>query len=92
MAKPQIGTDERAELLEYLEMLLGCVRSLHVSVGVVMADVAAMREAMLQDPDEVALCAFSRKSAAITASPSLEESMRSMDDLVEIANAQPYKN
>ena len=92
MAKPQIGTEERVELLEYLEMLLGCVKSLHASVGVVMADVAAMRDTMLQDPDEVALCRGTRKARELTADPSIDEAMRSMDDLMEMANAQQYKN
>jgi len=85
--------EERAEILAYLEALLGCVKSLHASVGAVMADVAAIRTTMLDDPEEIALYRTNLKLAVATAKPMVEEAMRSYDDLMdEIVGSQPYKN
>jgi hypothetical protein len=85
--------EERAEILAYLEALLACVKSLHASVGAVMADVAAMRSTMLEDPDEIALYRTNLKMAVATAKPMVDEAMRSYDDLLEeIAASQQYKN
>jgi len=85
--------EERAEIMAYLEALLGCVKSLHASVGAVMADVAAMRSTMLEDPEEMALYRSNLKLAVATAKPMVDEAMRSYDDLIEeIAASQQYKN
>jgi hypothetical protein len=93
MSKPQMESEERMELLAYLEALLGCVKSLHASVGAVMADVAAMRSTIFEEPDEIALYRTNLKQAVATARPMVEEAMRSYDDLMqEIAGSQQYKN
>jgi hypothetical protein len=39
MAKLQLESEERMELVASLEALLGCVKSLHASVGDVLAEV-----------------------------------------------------
>lgn len=84
---------EQQEILAYLEALLSCVKSLHSSVGAVMADVAAMRSTMLEDPEEMALYRNNLKLAVATAKPIVDEAMRSYDDLMqEIAGSQQYKN
>jgi hypothetical protein len=86
-------SEETTEILAYLEALLGCVKSLHASVGAVMADVSAMRNTMLADPDEVAVYRTNLKLAVATAKPMVEEAMRSYDDLMEeIVGSQQYKN
>jgi len=85
--------EERAEIMAYLEALLSCVKSLHASVGAVMADVAAMRSTMLEDPEEMVLYRTNLKLAMATARPMVDEAMRSYDDLLEeIAGSQQYKN
>jgi hypothetical protein len=93
MSKLRMEAEERMELLAYLEALLGCVKSLHASVGAVMADVAAMRSTLFEDPDEIAAYRTNLKLAVATARPMVEEAMRSYDDLMEeIANSQQYMN
>lgn len=93
MAKMRMDQQEQSDLLAYLEALLGCVKSLHASVGAVMADVAAMRSTLLEDPDEIALYRTNLKMAVATAKPMVEEAMRSYDDLMEeIVSSQQYKN
>jgi hypothetical protein len=93
MFKNKRDAEETAEIMAYLEALLGCVKSLHASVGAVMADVAAMRKTVLEDPDEVALYRTNLKVAVATAKPMVEEAMRSYDDLLEeIVGSQQYTN
>jgi hypothetical protein len=81
------------ELVAYLEALLGCVKSLHASVGDVMAEVAAMRTAVLENPGDVALYQTNLKLAAATSTPMVQEAMRAYDDIIaEFAGSQRYKN
>lgn len=51
MSKLRLEPRERTELLAYLEALLGCVKSLHASIGAVMADVAAIRNTVFEDAE-----------------------------------------
>ena len=93
MSKLRMEAEERMELLAYLEALLGCVKSLHASVGAVMADVAAMRSTMLEDPDDMALYRNNLKLAMATAKPMVDEAMRSYDALIdEFVGSKQYKN
>jgi hypothetical protein len=86
-------SEETTEILAYLEALLVRVESLHASVSAVVADVAAMRSTVLEDPDEIALYRTNLKLAVATAKPMVEEAMRSYDDLMEeIVGSQQYKN
>jgi hypothetical protein len=69
------------------------VKSLHASVGAVMADVAAMRSTLFEDPEEVAMYRRNLKVAVDAAKPMVEEAMRSYEDLMEeIAGPNQYKN
>jgi hypothetical protein len=93
MAKRQLGSEERMELLAYLEALLGCVKSLHASVGEVMADVAAMRSAVLENAEDLGLYQTNLKQETTSARPMVQEAFRSYDDLIaEFAGSQRYKN
>ncbi|MGB7847703.1 MAG: hypothetical protein WBL63_18980 [Candidatus Acidiferrum sp.] len=93
MAKLQLEPQERMELLTYLEALLGCVQSLHASVGAIMADVAAIRNTVFEDPEEMAQYRTNLKMAMATAKPMVDEAMHSYDDLLqEIADSQQYPN
>jgi hypothetical protein len=85
--------EERAEISAYLEALLSCVKSLHANMGAVMADVAAMRSTMLEDPDDMALYRNNLKLAMATAKPMVDEAMRSYDALIdEFVGSKQYKN
>jgi len=93
MSKLQWDAQEKMDLLAYLEALLGCVKSLHASVGSVMADVAAIRNTMFEDPEELALYRANLRAAVATAKPVVDETLRSYDDLLqEIVDSQPYPN
>jgi hypothetical protein len=93
MSKLQLEPQERMELLVYLEALLGCVKSLHASVGAIMADIAAIRNTVFEDPEEIATYTTSLRLAMATAKPIVDEAMHSYDDLLqEIADSQQYTN
>ncbi len=93
MAKLQVGSEERMELAAYLEALLGCVKSLHASVGEVMADVAAMRSTVLEDAEDLAWYQTNLRRVAAGARPMVQEALRSYDDLIaEFAGSQRYTN
>lgn len=93
MSKLEMEPQERLELLAYLEALLGCVKSLHASVGAVMADVAAIRNTVFEDPEEISQYRTNLRVAVATAKPMVDEAMRSYDDLIqEIVESQQYKN
>lgn len=93
MAKLQLESEERMELVAYLEELLGCVKFLHTSVGEVMADVAAIRRTVLENAEDLALYQSNLKHEATSARPMVREALRSYDDLIaEFAGSQRYKN
>jgi phosphoenolpyruvate-protein kinase (PTS system EI component) len=93
MARLQMDSTGRMELLNYLEAILGCVKSLHASVGAVMADVAAIRNTVFEDAEEIALYRTNLKMAVATARPMIDEAMRSYDELLEeMVDSQQYQN
>ena len=55
MSKLRLEPRERTELLAYFEAFLGCVKSLHASIGAVMADVAAIRNTVFEDAEEISV-------------------------------------
>lgn len=56
MAIPNFNgmTKEKLDLLVSLEALLGCMKSLHATLGAVLADVAALRNTVLEDLEDIA--------------------------------------
>lgn len=88
-----MDAQEKLELLASLEALLGCVKSLHATVGAVMADVAAIRNAVCEDPEDLAVYRANLRMATATAKPMTDEALNSYDDLLqEIVNSQRYAN
>ena len=84
---------EKTDLLAYLEAILGCVKSLHAGLGAVMADVAAIRATVFDDPGELEAYRTNLKMAVLTARPAVDEALRSYDDLVEeVTNSQRWQN
>ena len=93
MSKLQLEPQEKIDLLAYLDALLGRVNSLHASVGAVKADLAALRNTMFDDPEEIALYRAHLRMAVSTAKPMVDEAMHSYDDLMrEFADSEQYPN
>lgn len=92
MSKLRMDTEDKMELLAYLEALLGCVKALHASVGTVIAEVEAMRKSIFDDAEETTVYKRNIRAAAAV-KPMAEDVSRSYDDLVEeIAASQRYTN
>ncbi len=93
MAKLQLESEERMELVAYLEALLDCVKSLQASVGEVMADVAAIRSTVLENAEGLAWYQTNSNLTASRARPMVQEALRSYDDLIaKFAGSGRYKN
>ena len=93
MSKLQWDPKEKLELLASLEALLSCMRSLHTTVGAVMADVAAIRSTVFDDPEDMAVYRANLRLAVDAAKPMVDEALNSYDDLIqEIVDSQGYAN
>jgi len=93
MSKLQMDAREKLDLLAYLEAILGTVKSLHATLGPLMADVAAIRNSVFDNDEELAFYRNSLKNAAATARPMVDEALRSYDDLIdEIVSSQRWEN
>jgi hypothetical protein len=93
MSKLQLEPQEKMDLLAYLDALLGRVNSLHASVGAVKADLAALRNTVFDDPEEIARYRANLRSAVSTARPIVDDATRLYDDLLqEIADSQQFPN
>jgi len=93
MVKLEWNTNEKLELLASLEALLGCLKSVHATVGAVMADVAAIRNTVFDDPEDMAVYRANLRMAMATAKPLVDEALNSYDDLLqEIIETQRYAN
>lgn len=93
MAKLQMDAREKLDLLASLEALLGCMKSLHTTVGAVMADVAAIRNTVFEDPEDLAVYRANLRLAMSAARPVVDEALNSYDDLLqEIIGSQQYTN
>jgi hypothetical protein len=89
----QLSAQEKMDLLASLEALLGCVKSLHATVGAVMQDVAAIRNTVFDDPDDITTYRVKIRNAVTTARPRVKEALSSYDELLEeIADAQRFAN
>jgi hypothetical protein len=86
MAKLELTEQERLDLMASLEALLGCMKSLHATVGAVMADVSAIRNTIFDDPEDLAVYRSNVRTAAMAAKPAVEKALSSYDDLLEIMN------
>ena len=93
MSKLDWTTQEKLDLLASLEALIGCMKSLHATMGAVMADVSAIRNTLFDDPEDLAVYRSNLRMATATAKPRAEEALSSYDDLLaEIADSQRYAN
>jgi hypothetical protein len=83
----------KLDRLASFEALLGCMKSLPATVGAVMAVVAAIRNTVFEDPEDIAVYRANLRLAVATAEPMTEEALNSYDDLLQdIINSQRYTN
>ncbi len=93
MSKLQLKAGEKLDLLAYLEALLGYVKSLEASVGAITNDLAAIRNMMFDDPEDIAMCRSKLRLAATTAKPIAEESKQFYGELLhELSDPPKYLN
>lgn len=80
-------------LRPHLKAILNCVKSLHATLSAVMADVAAIRTTVFDEPENVDIYRSHLKQAIATSRPLVEEAMLSYDVLMqEIADSQHWEN
>jgi uncharacterized membrane-anchored protein YhcB (DUF1043 family) len=76
-----------------LEQILSCVKSLHVTLSAVMADVAAIRRTMFEDSEKIDTYRNHLKQTIATTKPLVDEAMLSYDFLMqEISDSQQWTN
>jgi hypothetical protein len=93
MSKSELDPKDRLDLLASLEALLGCMKVLHATVGSVMADVAAIRSTVFEDPVELAAYRANLRLAAAPGKPAVDEALSSYEDfLQDIVESPDYTN
>jgi hypothetical protein len=58
------------------------IKTLHATVGAMMADVAAIRRTVLQNPDEILDYKSNLLSTIETAKPLVDQAMQSYDEMI----------
>lgn len=94
MPKIEFEEQERIDLLNYLDTLLGSEKPLFSGAGTVMADVEAVRNAAFSDPEEAAIRRDNLKWALHASKKQmLFEPRPSYDDLVmDAIESQEWEN
>ena len=90
-AKPE--AQHPSDLRHHLEVILSCVKALHATLSAVMADVAAIRKTMFEDPDIIDIYKSHLKQTITTTKPLLDQAMLYYDLQVrEIVDSQQWEN
>lgn len=85
--------EARPDLFAAMEAFLGSVESLHATLAAVMADAAATRNTVFDDPAGIAVYGRNLKLALSTAKPMVDEALRSHDEMLEdFVSSQGWKN
>lgn len=82
MLDPALEIRDVQTLHQLLVTTVQQVKTLHATVGAVMADVAALRRTVLQDPKEMLEYRNNLLSAIETARPLVDEAMQSYDEMI----------
>lgn len=78
-----------SDLGRHLEAILSCVKSLHVTLSAVMADVAALRETILENPDNIDLYSSHLKQTIAATKPLVDQAILYYDlRMREIADSK----
>ena len=73
----------------HLEAILSCVKSLHVTLSAVMADVAALRETIFQNPENIDIYSNHLRQTIAATKPLVDQAILYYDlQMREIADSQ----
>jgi hypothetical protein len=75
MSNSRLEVQHCRDLRPHLKEILSCVKSLHVTLCAVMADMAATRKTMFDDSDNVEIYRNHLKQAVQTTKPLVDEAM-----------------
>ena len=93
MATSRLEVQHHSDLRLHLEQIFSCVKSLHVTLSAVMADVAAIRRTMFEDPEKIDTYRNHLKQTIATTKPLVDEAMLSYDFLMQaISDSQQWTN
>ena len=93
MPNSRLEVQHRSDLRPHLEEILSCVKSLHVTLCAVMADIAATRKTIVDNSDNIEIYRTHLKQAIETAKPLVDEAMLSYDSLMQtISDSQQWTN
>lgn len=84
MLNPDLQVDDDVQnLQDYVLFTIKQVKSMHAILSALMADVAAVRRTLLQDPADIADYKSNLRAAMETARPLVNEAMHSYDDMIK---------
>ena len=93
MPNSRLEVQHRSDLRPPLEEILSCVKSLHVTLCAVMADIAATRKTIFDNSDNIEIYRTHSKQAIESAKPLVDEAMFSYDSLMQaISDSQQWTN
>ena len=93
MPNSRLEVQHRSDLRPHLEEILSCVKSLHVTLCAVMADIAATRKTIFDNSDNIEIYRTHLKQAIETANPLVDQAMLSYDSLMQaISDSQQWTN
>jgi len=93
MPNSRLEVQHRSDLRPHLEEILSCVKSLHVTLCAVMADIAATRATIFDNSDNIEIYRTHLKQAIESAKPLVDEAMLSYDALMQaISDSQQWTN
>jgi len=75
MPRSRLEVQHRGDLRPHLEEILSCVKSLHVTLCAVMADIAATRKTIFDNSNNIEIYRTHLKQAIETAKPLVDEAM-----------------
>ena len=93
MPNSRLEVQHRSDLWPHAEEILSCVKSLHVTLCAVMADIAATRKTMFDNSNNIEIYRTHLKQAIESAKPLVDEAMFSYDSLMQaISDSQQWTN
>jgi hypothetical protein len=93
MPNSRLEVQHRSDLRPHVEEILSCVKSLHVTLCAVMADIAATRKTMFDNSNNIEIYRTHLKQAIKSAKPLVDEAMLSYDSLIQaISDSQQWTN
>lgn len=93
MSTERLEEQHLSDLRHHLEAILSCVKSLHVTLTAVMADVAAIRETICEDPDNIDIYSIHLRKTIAAARPLVDQAILYYDlQMQEIVDSQQWEN